>query len=174
MLTACRRPGPKEKRRYGQDPPLADRQGRRGDGRGPRHRPGARARARPRGGGRFPPRPRRPPRPGGAPAPQAGAPARAGRSLALPLDVTDRPAFAAFLDEVERRLGPLDILVNNAGIMPLAPLDQEDDASVTRQLEINLHAVISATKEAMRRMRPRHPGHIVNMASLAGRAAAPG
>src|SRR3954470_4179947 len=105
---------------------------------------------------------------------QAAAAELGGRSLGLPLDVTDRPAFAAFLDEVERRLGPLDILVNNAGIMPLAPLDQEDDASVTRQLEINLHAVIFGTQEAMRRMRPRKTGHIVNMASLAGRAAAPG
>src|SRR3954464_9679649 len=108
----------------------------------------------------------------------AGAAAAAaelgGRSLGLPLDVTDRPAFAAFLDEVERRLGPLDILVNNAGIMPLTPLDEEDDASVTRQLEINLHAVIFGTQEAMRRMRPRDTGHIVNVASLAGRAAAPG
>jgi NAD(P)-dependent dehydrogenase (short-subunit alcohol dehydrogenase family) len=108
----------------------------------------------------------------------AGAEAAAAelgpRSLGLRLDVTDRPAFAEFLDEVERRLGPLDILVNNAGIMPLTPLDEEDDASVTRQLEINLHAVIFGTQQAMRRMRPRNTGHIVNVASLAGRAAAPG
>jgi len=105
---------------------------------------------------------------------EAAAAELGGRSLGSALDVTDRPAFAAFLDEVERRLGPLDILVNNAGIMPLTPLDEEDDASVTRQLEINLHAVIFGTQEAMRRMRPRDTGHIVNMASLAGRAAAPG
>jgi short-subunit dehydrogenase len=75
---------------------------------------------------------------------------------------------------VEERLGPLDILVNNAGIMPLQPLEEESDASVTRQLEINLHAVIHGTQEAMRRMRPRGTGHIVNISSLAGRAAAPG
>jgi NAD(P)-dependent dehydrogenase (short-subunit alcohol dehydrogenase family) len=108
----------------------------------------------------------------------AGAAAAAaqlgGRSYGAALNVIDRPAFAAFLDEVERRLGPLDILVNNAGIMPLTPLDEEDDASVTRQLEINLHAVIFGTQEAMRRMRPRDTGHIVNIASLAGRAAGPG
>jgi NAD(P)-dependent dehydrogenase (short-subunit alcohol dehydrogenase family) len=97
-----------------------------------------------------------------------------GRSLGLALDVTDRPGFTAFLDAVEQRLGPLDILVNNAGIMPLQPLEEESDASVTRQLEINLHAVIHGTQEAMRRMRPRRTGHIVNVASLAGRAAAPG
>ena len=56
----------------------------------------------------------------------------------------------------------------------VTPLDEEDDASITRQLEINLHAVIHGTQEAMRRMRPRGTGHIVNIASLAGRAAAPG
>src|SRR5215217_5304852 len=95
-------------------------------------------------------------------------------SIGLALDVTDRPGFTAFLDEVEQRLGPLDILVNNAGIMMVSPLDEETDASVTRQLEINLHAVIHGTQEAMRRMKPRGTGHIVNVASLAGRAAAPG
>jgi NAD(P)-dependent dehydrogenase (short-subunit alcohol dehydrogenase family) len=95
-------------------------------------------------------------------------------SIGLALDVTDRPAFTAFLDEVERRLGPIDVMVNNAGIMMVTPLDAEDDASITRQLEINLHAVIHGTQEAMKRMRPRGTGHIVNIASLAGRAAAPG
>jgi short-subunit dehydrogenase len=53
--------------------------------------------------------------------------------------------------------------------MPLTPLEEEDDASVTRQLEINLHAVIHGTREAMRRMRPRDSGHIVNIASMAGK-----
>jgi NAD(P)-dependent dehydrogenase (short-subunit alcohol dehydrogenase family) len=109
-----------------------------------------------------------------AEAAEAAAARLGGRSLGLYLDVTDRPGFTAFLDAVERRLGPLDILVNNAGIMPLQPLEEESDASVTRQLEINLHAVIHGTQEAMRRMRPRGTGHIVNVASLAGRAAAPG
>ena len=107
-------------------------------------------------------------------AARAAADALGNGSLGLALDVTDRPGFTVFLDDVERRLGPVDILVNNAGIMPLTPLDEEDDASVTRQLEINLHAVIYGTQEAMRRMKPRGSGHIVNIASLAGRAAAPG
>jgi NAD(P)-dependent dehydrogenase (short-subunit alcohol dehydrogenase family) len=105
---------------------------------------------------------------------EAAAAELGGRALGARLDVTDRPGFAAFLDDVEQRLGPLDIIVNNAGIMPVTPLDEEDDASVTRQLEINLHAVIFGTQQAMRRMRPRGTGHIVNIASLAGRAAGPG
>ncbi|HYB26832.1 MAG TPA: SDR family NAD(P)-dependent oxidoreductase, partial [Solirubrobacteraceae bacterium] len=32
-------------------------------------------------------------------------------TIGLPLNVTDRDSFAAFLDEVERQLGPLDVLV---------------------------------------------------------------
>src|SRR5688572_4569242 len=93
--------------------------------------------------------------------------------VGLALDVTDRPAFTTFLDEVERRLGPIDILVNNAGIMAVGPFDEEDEATVVRQLEINLHAVIHGTKEAVRRMKPRGTGHIVNVASSAGKTGFP-
>ena len=96
-----------------------------------------------------------------------------GGALGLRLDVTDLPGYTAFLDEVEQRLGPIDILVNNAGIMPITPLEEESMASITRQLEINLRAVIHGTQEAMRRMRPCGTGHIVNIASLAGKAGYP-
>src|SRR3954468_16594656 len=93
--------------------------------------------------------------------------------VGLALDVTDHAGFTAFLDEVEQRLGPVDVLVNNAGIMPVAPLVEESSESIARQLEINLHAVIHGTQEAMRRMVPRRTGHIVQLASLAGRTGLP-
>jgi NAD(P)-dependent dehydrogenase (short-subunit alcohol dehydrogenase family) len=94
-------------------------------------------------------------------------------ALGLALDVTDHAGFTAFLDEVETRLGPLDVLVNNAGIMPVTPLAEESPESISRQLEVNLHAVIHGTREAMRRMVPRGTGHIVQLASLAGRVGFP-
>src|SRR4051794_27719428 len=109
-----------------------------------------------------------------AEAAQAAAAELANGSIGLRLDVTDRPGFTAFLDEVERTLGPIEILVNNAGIMHVSRLEDESDASISRQVEINLRAVIHGTQEAMKRMRPRGRGHIVNIASLAGRAGAPG
>ena len=89
------------------------------------------------------------------------------------VDVTDRTALVAFLEEVEQRLGPLDVLVNNAGIMPVTPLVEESADSIARQLDLNLRAVIHGTQEAMRRMTPRRTGHIVNMASIAGRSGFP-
>jgi len=44
-----------------------------------------------------------------------------GDAVGLALDVTDHAAFSTFLDEVERRLGPVDVLLNNAGIMAVGP-----------------------------------------------------
>ena len=94
--------------------------------------------------------------------------------IGLPLDVTDRRSFEAFIDRVESELGPLDVLVNNAGIMPLGPFHEESDETAIRQVDINLHGVITGTKLALARMRPRRTGHVVNLASYAGRAPFPG
>ena len=97
-----------------------------------------------------------------------------GGTLALALDVTDRVSFERFLDEVERRLGPLDVLVNNAGIMQLGRFAEESDAVTARQVDINLHGVITGSKLALQRFVPRRTGHLVNIASTAGKAGVPG
>jgi NAD(P)-dependent dehydrogenase (short-subunit alcohol dehydrogenase family) len=95
-------------------------------------------------------------------------------TVGLPLDVTDRESFAAFLDETERQLGALDVLVNNAGIMQIGPFIDEDDLTARRMIDINLHGVILGTKLALDRMLPRDGGHIVNIASQAGKFGTPG
>jgi NAD(P)-dependent dehydrogenase (short-subunit alcohol dehydrogenase family) len=102
------------------------------------------------------------------------AAALGGGSVALALDVSDRGSFEAFLDEAERQLGPLDVVINNAGIMPVTPFVEESEDSFRRQIEINLIGVIHGTQLAMRRMIPRNSGHIVNIASQAGKVSAPG
>jgi NAD(P)-dependent dehydrogenase (short-subunit alcohol dehydrogenase family) len=97
-----------------------------------------------------------------------------GGTIALALDVTDRASFARFLDEAERQLGPLDVVINNAGIMPVTPFVEEGEDSIRRQIDINLHGVIAGTQLAIERMRPRGSGHIVNIASQAGKGGVPG
>ncbi len=97
-----------------------------------------------------------------------------GETVGLPLDVTERESFAAFLDGVEDRLGPVDVLINNAGIMPLGDFADEDDATTIRIIDINVHGVITGTKLAVRRMRPRRTGHIINVASMVGKISPPG
>jgi NAD(P)-dependent dehydrogenase (short-subunit alcohol dehydrogenase family) len=97
-----------------------------------------------------------------------------GGSVALALDVSDRGSFESFLDEAERQLGPIDVVVNNAGIMPTTPFVEESEDSFRRQIEINLIGVINGTQLAMARMMPRDSGHIVNIASQAGKTGVPG
>jgi NAD(P)-dependent dehydrogenase (short-subunit alcohol dehydrogenase family) len=88
----------------------------------------------------------------------------AGRAF----DLADREAYTAFIADTEDKLGPLDILVNNAGIMPVGPFEDEKESTAAKQVDVNLHAVLHGTKEAIRRMKPRGRGHIVNVASGAG------
>lgn len=91
------------------------------------------------------------------------------RGSAFPLDVRLRSSFAEYLDAAEDRFGQIDVLINNAGIMPLARVLEEDDETTARQIAINLTGVIHGTREAVARMLPRGSGHIVNVASGAGK-----
>jgi NAD(P)-dependent dehydrogenase (short-subunit alcohol dehydrogenase family) len=95
-------------------------------------------------------------------------------TVGLPLDVTDRASFAAFLEEVERRHGPLDVLINNAGIMPIGPFVEETQGTAERMVDINLNGVIFGSKLALERFLPRGRGHLVQLASMAGKAGFPG
>ena len=97
-----------------------------------------------------------------------------GETIALELDVTRRDSFEGFLDQVEERLGSLDVLINNAGIMPLGKFVEEDDATAQRMVDINVHGVMYGMKLALPRMERRGSGHIVNIASQAGKAGLPG
>ncbi|MFX0573926.1 SDR family oxidoreductase [Nocardia nepalensis] len=94
--------------------------------------------------------------------------------VGLPLNVTDKASFAAFLDSVDSELGPLDVLVNNAGIMPTGLFADEDEAMTERIININLTGVIHGSRLAVKRFMDRGSGHLINIASLAGTQGFPG
>jgi short-subunit dehydrogenase len=71
-------------------------------------------------------------------------------------------------------MGPLDVLINNAGIMPIGPFVDESDRTAHRMVDINLHGVIYGSKLALQRFLPRGRGHLVNIASVAGKGGFPG
>jgi NAD(P)-dependent dehydrogenase (short-subunit alcohol dehydrogenase family) len=93
--------------------------------------------------------------------------------VGLGLDVTDRGLFSAFLDETEQRLGPLDVLINNAGIMAVDPFVEQPDEMSDLMINVNLRGVLLGSRLALERMLPRDHGHVVNIASVAGKAAFP-
>lgn len=97
-----------------------------------------------------------------------------GGAIGVPLDVTDRDAFAAFLDAAEQSHGPLGVMVNNAGVDWVSSFHEEPDEVSRRELDINLMGTILGTRLALRRMLPRRQGHVVNVASGVGRVPLPG
>lgn len=90
------------------------------------------------------------------------------------LDVRDRGSFADWLAATEQALGPVEVIINNAGIMPAGAFLDESDALSDTQIDINLRGVIHGCKLAMPGMVTRGRGHVVNVASMAGRLAVPG
>ena len=90
-------------------------------------------------------------------------------TVAVELNVTDRGSVERFADAVEAELGPIDVYVNNAGIMTLSPLVEEDDAAAQRMVDVNLHGVLFGMKVVLPRMIERNRGHVVNVASQAGK-----
>ncbi len=93
-----------------------------------------------------------------------------GGTKAFAVNVTDRTSMAEFVEAVESDVGPIDVFVNNAGIMALGPFLDEDDASAHRTIDINLHGVIYGMKAVLPGMVSRGRGHVVNVASQAGKA----
>jgi NADP-dependent 3-hydroxy acid dehydrogenase YdfG len=99
--------------------------------------------------------------------------ARGGEATVHAVDVTDALAVAAMVDEVVARWGRLDVLVNNAGRGMAAAVEQTTPEDLRALMELNLVAVLGATRAALPIMRRQRSGHIVNVSSIAGRRAAP-
>jgi 3-oxoacyl-[acyl-carrier protein] reductase len=91
--------------------------------------------------------------------------------LAVPTDVTDAAALASLVEKTEASLGPIHVLVNNAGIGYFAPVQDATEADWDAVLDTNLKAVFLLSKLVAPGMVLRRAGHIVNIASLAGKNA---
>ncbi|MEG0486806.1 MAG: SDR family oxidoreductase [Acinetobacter sp.] len=93
---------------------------------------------------------------------------------AFKVDVRDRESFAAFIQNTVQHYGSLYALVNNAGIMPMGAFLDEDPALADTQIDINFRGVVMGMQLALPELIKNNTGHIVNIASLAGRFALPG
>ncbi|MEM6992371.1 MAG: SDR family NAD(P)-dependent oxidoreductase [Myxococcota bacterium] len=89
--------------------------------------------------------------------------------MALPLDVSDRGSFSAFVDAVREGLGPIDVLVNNAGVMPTGPFLDEPDSVDAAAMSVNHWGTSLGMKLVLPRMIASGRGHVVNVASMAGK-----
>lgn len=70
----------------------------------------------------------------------------AGRLRMRRVDASDLTALAAFLDKVNSETGWVDVLVVNAGISEFAPLDDISEEHFDRTFDLNVRALLFATK----------------------------
>jgi NAD(P)-dependent dehydrogenase (short-subunit alcohol dehydrogenase family) len=87
------------------------------------------------------------------------------RALVIPVDVADHDAVEAAADRIETEFGPIDVWVNNAMATILAPLSEIAPEEFRRSTEVTYLASVWGTMAALRRMRPRNRGTIVQVGS---------
>lgn len=107
-------------------------------------------------------------------AARASAALLGGGAVSTVVDVTDPDSFALFLTFTEAALGPVDVLINNAGIMPIGPFLDESSATAQAQLQVNVFGCLNGMRAALPGMLARGRGHVVNVASVAGKSPVPG
>jgi 3-oxoacyl-[acyl-carrier protein] reductase len=90
-------------------------------------------------------------------------------TLGIHADVTLAADVELLVQQTETSLGPIEILVNNAGIGYFGPVQAASEAIWDSVLDTNLKGVFLLTKVVAPGMMERHGGHIINIASLAGK-----
>jgi len=95
--------------------------------------------------------------------------AAGGEVLAQATDVREWSSVEAAADACVRAFGGIDFAVANAGIGDYSSLDTGDPERWRRVVETNLLGVLHTVRACYPRMRERGRGHIVLMASIAGR-----
>jgi short-subunit dehydrogenase len=93
------------------------------------------------------------------------ATALSGTALELPADVTDAAQVEEAAERVEHELGPIAVWVNAAMATIFAPFWQIEAAEFRRATEVTYLGQVHGTMAALRRMRPRDRGVVVQLGS---------
>jgi NAD(P)-dependent dehydrogenase (short-subunit alcohol dehydrogenase family) len=96
-----------------------------------------------------------------------------GRALSLPTDVADPAQVEAAAEAVEREFGPIDVWINNAMATVFAPLDRLTPEEYRRVTEVTYLGTVYGTMAALKCMRPRNRGTIVQVGSALSYRAIP-
>ncbi len=94
-------------------------------------------------------------------------------AVGQPCDVADEAAVGRFAEYVREALGPVDVLVNNAGLAHGGPVVETTAAAFDETFAVNVRGTFLMTRAFLPDMLARGSGHVVNIASLAGRNPVP-
>jgi NADP-dependent 3-hydroxy acid dehydrogenase YdfG len=89
------------------------------------------------------------------------------------LDVTDRGAVQAAVDDIVARHGRLDVLVANAGVMPLSRLDAGLVDQWDQMIDVNVRGLLHGLAAALPVFGRQERGHVVTIASVGAHEVGP-
>ncbi len=99
----------------------------------------------------------------------------AGRqALAVQADVSIEAEVHRFVDEAVSAFGRLDVMVNNAGFGIRGRVEETPGADFERLMKTNFMGTVYGCQAALRHMRARNQGVILNVSSIVGHRAMPG
>jgi NAD(P)-dependent dehydrogenase (short-subunit alcohol dehydrogenase family) len=93
--------------------------------------------------------------------------------LPIQLDVTDRDADFAAIQQAHDHFGRLDVVVNNAGYGHFGMVEELTESEARAQLETNLFGALWVTQAALPFLRAQGSGHIIQVSSIGGISAFP-
>jgi len=91
------------------------------------------------------------------------------RASVIPTDVRKKEDLYLLFEQVAVALGPVDILVNAAGLGLFGPVVDFSDEDFEIVIETNLRGIFLASRFVLPSMIERKRGHIINIASIAGK-----
>ncbi len=89
------------------------------------------------------------------------------------IDITEFDSLPAATEQIVRDHGRIDLLVNNAGFSSAGFVEDTQLHELRHQMETNFFGNVAMTKAVLPVMRKQRAGHIVQVTSVAGRAATP-
>lgn len=93
------------------------------------------------------------------------------KAEACALDVSDREAVQAVFERILRKHGSIDMLINNAGFGAFQAVADSSAETLRRMMDVNYFGMVHCTQAVLPSMLERGSGHIVNVASIAGKFA---
>jgi len=87
------------------------------------------------------------------------------KAMSISVDVADANALDQAASRVEQELGPIDIWINNAMTSVFSPVMEMEPEEYKRVTEVTYLGVVYGTLSALRRMKPRNRGVIVQVGS---------
>lgn len=88
--------------------------------------------------------------------------------LPIQLDVTNREACFAAINQAKEHFGTIDVLINNAGFGLFGAVEETSEQEARDQIETNVFGLLWVTQAVLPVMRAQGHGHIIQVSSILG------